>query len=54
MSRSGNLGNTAPQLNAHALPSCARQPEGVRTVTSLTQDHREASGWELRTDATTS
>ena len=54
-SRSGNLGNTAARLHSQALPGCALQrPKGVRTVTSLTPDHREASGWELRTAATTS
>ena len=55
VARSGNLGNTAARLHAHALPGCALQrPKGVRTVTSLAPDHREASGWELRTAATTS
>jgi hypothetical protein len=45
--------NGTAQLNAHALPGCALQrPEGA--VTSLTPVHREASGWELRTEATTS
>jgi hypothetical protein len=53
-SRSGNVGNTAARLHAHAFPAVCSSGPRVRTVTSLTPDHREASGWELRTAATTS
>ena len=43
------------QLNAHALPGCALQrPDDAKVVTPSTLHQRGASGWELRTDATTS
>jgi hypothetical protein len=45
---------TAKRSTAVLEVSGVQRPEGVRTVTSLTPDHREASGWELRTAATTS
>jgi hypothetical protein len=48
-SRSGTSAIRLHSLTPRASRLCAQRPEGVRTVTSLTPDHREASGWELRT-----
>ena len=46
------VNNFTPRRRPCSPSFAARQPSP--TVNRLTPDHREASGWELRTDATTS
>ena len=48
-------GNLVAHHTSHALPGCAlRRPNDAEVVMSSTSHQREASGWEVRTAATTS